>query len=452
MIRTPSCQGRWLAGGLAILAAAACSGPERVAGDGTSGVTADTAASQAGPIARWPGFPLLPDGGFPLAGWCAPPMHENTRARLLEYAQAGFTVLLPALEDPYREDLNRERLRVARETGLWAIVRDDRVHPDEAHRPEWEERVEAVVRAYGDSTALLGYFLADEPGPDVTESLAALTRAFAEQDPRHPAYVNYLGLSPALKGHYGKSYRAYLEEFVESIRPALFSVDLYTLQHEGETPNLCPGLDTARTVSHRLGVPYWAVLQLTPHLVFRDLSVGEISYQAMLALAYGAKGIVWFTYWTPVSGEFGYRGGPVAYGGERNPAYQRVAAVNRRVQALGRVLAQREAVEVLHAGELPVNGRPLDVSWPLQVAGGGHFSVGFFPASETSPPTGQPADTLALLVSRDFRRGAQAQLVWRGRAEVWDETLATWTPYSEESGPLPLAPGGARLLRFRPGA
>lgn len=443
-----------MAAALAMLAAAACSGPERAPGGSSDpGEPASGAAwapSAVGPVSRWPGFPLLPDGGFPIAGWCAPPMHDNTRARLLEYRQAGFTVLLPALEDPYQEDLNQERLRAARETGLWAIVRDDRVHPDETHRPKWRRRVEAVVRAYGDSAALLGYFLADEPSPDLTESLVALTTAFAELDPRHPAYVNHLGLGWALKGHAGKTYRAYLEDFVAGVRPAFFSVDLYTLLRGRETPNLCPGLDTARTVAHRLGSPFWAVLQLTPHLEFRDLSVGEISYQAMLALAYGAKGIVWFTYWTPVSGEFEYRGGPIAYSGERTPAYQRVTEVNRRAGALGRMLAEREAVEVLHAGDLPADGRPLDASLPLQAAEGGSFTIGFFP-SPPDPAPGSVPDTLALLVSRDFRRATEARLTWRGRAELWDETRAAWTPYSGENDPLKLMPGGAKLLRFRPG-
>ena len=428
-----------------VAALAGCSGSE-TAERGTpaaSGRSSEAAAAAAVP-ARWSGFPLLPDGRFPIAGWCAPPMDENSPTRMREYADAGFTVLLPAVEDPYAVQLNRERLRAAREAGLWAIVRDDRVHPDEAHRPNWQMRVAAACSAYADSAALLAYFLADEPDPKITESLAALTTEFARRDSLHPAYVNYLGLSPALKGHYGRSYRTYLEEFVTGVQPAFFSVDLYTLLADRETPNLCPGLDTARVVAQRHGVPFWAVLQLTPHLQFRDLTVGEISYQAMLALSYGAKGVVWFTYWTPRADEWGYRGGPISYQGRRNPSYQRVATVNRRLQQLGRLLGEREAREVRHAGELPVDGHPLDATTPLSRADGGPLTVGFFP-----PPAGAArADTLALLVSRDLRRPTRATLKWRGRAEIWDETKAAWAPYSEGDPALLLPPGGVRLLRF----
>ncbi len=405
---------------------------------------------------RWPGFPLLPDGSFPIAGWCTPPVRETTPERLREYRDAGFTVLLPALEDPYLEARNRERLEIAAEVGLWAIVRDDRVHPDEARRPGWEDRVRASVDAYGRMPALLGYFLADEPGPETFSSLAGLTARYAALDRQHPAYANLYGLSPAGYGYAGRTYRAFLEEFLDATRPALFSVDHYTLRRDGDTPNFCPGLDTTRQMAARFDAAFWSILQLTPHLEFRDLGVGELLWQAHLSLAYGAKGIVWFTYWTPRPDETGYRDGPIAYDGRRTPAYQRVARVNRSIQSLGRAIGDRVAVDVRHHGTMPRDGRPLDGTFPLVRLEGGDVTVGFLvgrgdPGARS--PSGSPADTLALLVSRDYREATRASAGWRRTAERWDAALGDWTPLAGTRAEFALEPGGAVLLRLRaPGA
>jgi hypothetical protein len=423
-------------------------------GDGPGGTAAGRAAADTAAIAhaRWPGFPLLPDGRFPLSAWCAPPNRETTDQRYREYAEAGFTVVLPALEDPYLEKPNLERLEVAWRQDLFVILRDDTVHPDEAIRPGWGTRVDEAVRVYSGHPAFLSYFLADEPAPEIFPSLAALNRRFARRDSLHPAYVNMLGLSPAGYGHHGLAYHRFLGSFLEEVEPAFFSIDIYSLTSEGDFPNFCPGLDSVRLLAARHRIPFWVILQLTPHRDFRELTAAELAWQANLALAYGAKGIVWFTYWTPRPDEQGFRLGPIAYEGERTASYDRVAKLNPRIEILGRELSGFVSREVLHVGELPRDGRPLPPEAALggttiTLKSGGDLTVALFELDARASLEPPPQGRRLMLVNRDYRRAAEYELTSPGRLRRW---LGKPRRYSDPLGPE-AGEGLHHLSRLDPG-
>jgi hypothetical protein len=415
------------------------------------GAAVDTAWVEA---ATWPGFPLLPDDRFPISGWCAPPIGETTPGRFREYAEAGFTVVLPALEDPYQAGANLARLEVAGAEGLFTILRDDRVHPDEATRAGWGARVDSVVAAYSGHPGFLGYFLADEPAPDVYPSLAALNHRFAATDPMHPAYVNLLGLSPAGYGHHGLAYNRYLGSFLEQAAPSFFSIDLYTLTTKGDHPNFYPGLDTARVLSRRHRIPFWAILLLTPHGALREPTAAELAWQANLALAYGAKGIVWFTYWTPRPDESGYRLGPISYQGERTAAYERVSAVNSEIQALGRELAVYEPWTVLHKGELPREGQPLPEDFrlgdlPIEIDSPGEVTVSVF--LQIPGLLREPRDFRLMVVNRDYRSATPCRVNVPGwQLRRLGELDSTDRLPAAGSHAVTLPPGGAALYSVEP--
>lgn len=405
-------------------------GPPAIAGLEPS----DTA--QAAP-ARWPGFPLLPNGRFPIAGWCAPPVRETSDARYAEYAGAGFTVVLPALEDPYQLRTNLDRLEVARRHDLFVVIRDTRVHGDEAYRPGWRDDVDQVVAAYSKHPALLAYFLADEPQPIGFPSLAVLTRRFAARDSLHPALVNLLG---APKGSYqGLSFSAYLRRFRDLVQPALFAFDQYPLEEKGDAPDLFAAPDTVRATAGPAA--YWQVLQLTPHGPYRPLTESEMRWQANLALAWGARGIVWFTYWTPNPAEaLHYRDGPIAYDGSRNPTYERITRVNRELEPLGQELSALRLVTVAHTGRLPLGGSALPMESRMR-AEGGDLTVALF--------RGQSHDH-ALIVNRDHDHSVAARIDFAppaGPANRWARKPGIYEKRSRTRFSLVLAPGGAELFR-----
>ena len=398
------------------------------------------ADTQAVPVARWPDFPLLPDGRFPIGAWCAPPARQNTDARYAEYARAGFNVTFGMLEDPFLPAPSLARLEVSRRHHVYAVVRDKRVDPDEAERPGWRAKVDSTVRAYSSQPALLGYFLADEPGLDIFPSLAALNRRFAQRDSRHPGYANLLGF-PAPGPAYGAPfYTEFLRRYLRQVRPTFFTFDHYSLLEGSDAPYFITGLDSIGLVSRETGVPFWAILQLTPHLHFRKLTPAELAWQAYLAMAHGARGIVWFTYWTPNPAEsFHYRDGPITYDGRRTAAYAAVAQLNPRLQALGKELSPFRSLGVRYTGPVPYGCKALADTPALRIQATAPLAVGFF--------RGPEARTYALLVNRDYRRTSLVRLSTRGSFGRWRRS----TGYYRSVRPgavIMLEPGDAELVRL----
>jgi hypothetical protein len=261
-----------------------------------------------------------------------------------------------------------------------------------------------------------------------------------------------------MNGPHDMPYSTYLQSFLKTVRPLFYSIDLYTLKQGGDSPNFCAGLDTTRMISNDLEIPFWAVLQLTPHRNFRPLTEAELRWQANLALAYGASGIVWFTYWTPQPDDWNYRDGPITYEGEKTATYPLVAAVNREIGVIGRELAGYRSIRVLHSGTPPADGVVLSQEGSLvSVENRVNLSFGLF-TGRVPGESGQPVPQLArmLVVNRDYENPIETEFVARIELSRWDDATESYRRVPRPPGefeypvPLSLPPGGAALFAVNP--
>lgn len=395
-----------------------------------------------------PGTTHPPSASVPATGdliltfWCAPPLELLDDRRAAEIVAAGFNVIGPPCEGSREEALNLRVLDVAARHGLRVWVRDPRIELDTATGPHWRERLAAAVAAYSSHPALAGYFVDDEPTADEFERIAELRRELERLDPGRLAYVNLLPdfVRPAALGT--DSYDEYVERYVEIVAPRLLSFDYYPFGKEKDRPTFFRNLETVRRLALKHQVPFLLILLAMPHGPYRDPTEAEIAWQAHHALAFGARGISYFAYWTPVNvNDFSVH--KFRYGLLENGLptlhYHQAARLNRELRALGREMAGLESLIVLDsAGEIA----PSPPFGPLQAADGGALTLGFF-----LDRAGRP---WLLLVNRDYRYGAEARLVLAPGAavpEAFDADLGRWSPAHVSS--LRLAPGAARLLRWR---
>jgi hypothetical protein len=78
-----------------------------------------------------------------------------------------------------------------------------------------------------------------------------------------------------------------------------------------------------------------------------------LDYVAAEAIAHDARGIVWFTYWTPNPTEaiYHWKGGAIEYDGTPSPRADTLAAVNARARALAAAFRrQGNPARVAHFG------------------------------------------------------------------------------------------------------
>ena len=346
---------------------------------------------------------------FPISFWAGPP---HNLERFQEIADCGFTVVPVRAETP---EQGCQALALAEQVGIAAIVWDPRIHRDLPDTPDWERTVQKVVDDYAEHPALWGYFITDEPHLTDFSNLARLTQAFLTRDPERVPYINLFPnyASPDQLGtiDYAHHVRAYLE----TVRPPLLSYDHYALLEDGNRPEYFPNLETIRDEALRARVPFWNIVLATPHFNYRDPSPADMRWQVYTTLAYGGKGLAYFTYWTPDAEN--YRNGIVGPYGHRTTKYDVVRQLNLEMQHLGLHLLGLTSTGVYHWPDAPQGATVLPGDGLVAGIKGGEFVVGEFADGQGLP--------WLMVVNRNREHAAMVTLRLRTRYPVLKEVART---------------------------
>lgn len=378
---------------------------------------------------------------FILTFWCGPPLAEFDDSRAEQIASAGFNVVGPPCEGGRDRADQLRALNVAARHGLQMWIIDDRVAQDAPKSPDWEAGAAAVVADYGAHPALGGYLVVDEPSADDFDAVAQVADWLRAHDPARIAYVNLLPGYIDAKGLGTASYQEYIDTFVTRVRPRLLSFDYYPFLKEKDRGGFLRNLGTVRDAALRFGVPFMLIVQAMPHFVYRDPTETELAWQVFHALAYGARGISYFAYWTPVdvvgSDRMDFRYGLVE-GGRLTRHYFEAARLNRVTAAIAEELRSFRSIGVADStGEIGI-AFPIG---PIDGIEGGPVTAGLFDDSGRR--------LAVLLVNRDFRYEVSAAVRLRADAaapEAYDPASRTWS--RPDSLVFRLAPGAAQLLRW----
>jgi len=380
---------------------------------------------------------------FILTFWCGPPLAEFDDARAAEIAAAGFTVVGPPCEGGTDRERNRRALDVAARHGLEMWIADPRVNQYASLQPNWESRVAAAAADYRDHAAFAGYFVMDEPSAEEFEDLAPVVAQLHAADADDPAYVNLLPDYVTPKGLGTDDYREYVERFISTVGPRLLSYDYYPFGATKDRPTFFTNLATMRELAQRHHLPFMVIVLAMPHGPYRDPTEAELSWQVFHSLAFGARGISYFAYWTPVNvpsaDDMKFRYGLIE-NGKPTLHYFQVMRLNRTVRAIAQQLASFRSVTV--GDSLGEVAAPLPIG-PIAAIEGAPVTAGFF-----ADDTGQLA---VLLVNRDYRYGAVITLRLRPgerRPQRLDVETNSWV--EGDNAVLSLPPGGAQLVRWPP--
>lgn len=430
---------------LGALCASDCApSPQRVAAPSDQPQWPAAAASQS----PKPGVPIATSAEakqrrktpFIITFWCGPPPAELTDARAAEIAAAGFNVVGAPCEGIINTALNRRALDVAARHGLTLWIADPRVGAFLAQQADWQARLAEVVDEYRDHPALGGYFLVDEPDATHFDDLGKLVAWLRTGDPARVPYINLLPdfVPPEVLGT--PTYREHLEQFVATVQPALLSFDYYPFKIDSDRTTFFDNLELVRTVAQANGLPFLLIVQAMPHGAYRDPTAAEIAWQVNHAVAFGARGVSYFAYWTPVNvpnaERWDFRHGLIE-NGEPTVHFQQAARINRIVRAYVEQLDGFASLAVADSeGRF---GTPLPLG-PVAGIDGGPVTAGFFAA---------PNAVAVMLVNQDYRSDRPVGLRLRPGAalpELFDLALGRWRPLPEAT--VTLAPGGAQLLRW----
>jgi hypothetical protein len=388
---------------------------------------------------------------FVTSYWAGPPGKFTTLERYQEVKNANFTVAFPVIYGASVE-ANKAMLDHCQKLGMKAIVYDSRMVASIDGSADRKKALDEMVRDYKDHPALLAYSITDEPAAGAFDGLAQVVAYLKEIDPKHPGYINLLPTwarqIPHPDGNKKLSYlgtatyEEYVRSFVQKVKPAWLCYDNYGMLKQGDRGDFHENLETVRKVALENNIPFWNITLVTQHGDFRVLTEPELRFEAMQTLAFGARGLVWFTYWSPEGFDTStkWTQAMIDEKGNRTDHYEMVRAINADVLAIGRELknaknvglVQREKGKSVSTGETPLK---LD---------GGDVSVGMFAT--------QDGKRLALVANRNYKAAIKSNVSVDAPAkkvERFDVERHTWRPASDAgSVELNLAPGAAELLRW----
>lgn len=384
--------------------------------------------------------PQLSARDFPLMAWGDSPS-DPAQLRLMR--EAGLNVSgFCGLDD----------LEKVKEAGLACFVSDLRVKGYQwDHMPRMEllrRNSAAAVRTASESPAALGFFLDDEPPASSFSGLAEMAGLLKEIAPGKLPYVNLLPIYATTTQLEAESYEDYVREYLRTVHPPFLSYDNYSLLNGRIDDRFYTNLEMIRRMAMNAGIPFWNIILANSHYAYMEPSDATLRLQVYSSLAYGTRGIEYFTYITPDVGNF--RLAAIDAFGHRTPTWYMLRRINDQIRVLAPWMLKLRSTGVYHSPPVPPESKPISAS-PLvesvtaHVAGGApRFLLGEFEDQHGAP--------YFVLVNEDLNRSMNFQLKLR----ISGAKIERISPYSGKPQPLDrsmewLAPGAGVLMRVENG-
>lgn len=368
---------------------------------------------------------------FPVMAWDWLPEDRDVIA---EVAACGFTVA--GFATPKALDL-------VYEAGMYAIVSDVRLSKHDWRQvdaPAVQAAVGEVVAEVGKHPAVFGYYIKDEPHAEEFAGLEVAAETVRRLAPGSWPYINLFPdyATPEQLGT--ASYAEHLEQFVATCHPTIISYDNYSLMEDEDVRMpYWTNLSSVRAAARKHGLPFWNIILSTAHFNYRVTTATDLRFQVYTSLAYGARGISYFKYLTPLVGN--YRMGPIDQFGNKTATWYMVQHMNLQIQQLAPTLLKLTSDDVYHFGKVPTGEHsPTEQSLVVD-PGAPQICAGDF--------THEDGSRYVMLVNTDFHRSTWITPKFRTepkRVLIVSPYLGTPVPFTGEQNVL--APGQGSLLKL----
>jgi len=302
------------------------------------------------------------DKKITIGAWVAPPPEFINETTYKDIADSGINLIYGLYEDADQNAL--KALQMAEQNGIQYLVRSRGA----SVIPEDEtDLLDGMFDEFKDSPAFGGVLVSDEPGASKFKQLGALHEKFKQLLPGKHFYVNLFPTYSSLDQRSGRTYKEYIDEYIQTVKPEFVSFDHYPLMQSVDgtytKEDHLLNLDIVSSASKRAGLPFWAFIQSigfsTAGTQNRDPDEKDIRWQVYNALAFGAQGIQYFTYWTPTNdGAATFSKAMVDVDGTKTPLYESVKNVNKEIQGFDRIYMNYDNVGVM---TLPAENAPANL-------------------------------------------------------------------------------------------
>jgi hypothetical protein len=373
---------------------------------------------------------LQPGNPIPVLAWYSIPPEQTTLERYLELRESGITVNLSFFNDA-------ESMSHALDTAAKACIKMI------VYCPELKTATEATVSRFMNHPAVAGYMLRDEPNRTDFPELGEWAGRIRKTDDSHFCYLNLFPNYATQEQLGTKTYQEYTDLFIKEVPVQFISFDHYPVLGDSLRANWYENLEIISKAAEIAGKPFWAFALSVAHSKYPVPTLAQLRLQVFSDLAYGAQGIQYFTYWTPLDTTWKFNNGPISLEGKRTVVFDRIRQVNSELASLSPVFMGSKVITVSHTGEnIPEGTRPLDTLPEsikvLKTEGKG--------AVVSILQNGQ--DNYLVIVNRDFLSSMQLYLDCDGKVRrvLKDGTLVKASAYQEK---LEIDPGDVAIYTWK---
>lgn len=407
----------------------------------------------------WPldNLPLVGGPDYPIGIFWPPHPYATNLQRYQEIADAGINFLITG-NYMFDQHINRRALDLAGQVGLKVLVgapeprlsaathvlsvNDDPAAPLRVSTDDARRLVQQMLDDYRPFDSFAGFDVFDEPAPPKFPSVGAVTRLIRELASEHLAYSNLV------PGN-GPGYTSFVQSYLDTVRPPILSFDRYPILTSGLDINYFDNWAIIRRLGLAAGIPTWVYIQSVKFSGRVVPNEAQLRWQINMSLAYGAKGIMYFTWWTPeeARGEE-FESAIIAPDGQRTALYEAARRVNHNwLIPIGQELKPLVSVSVRHANDnpLPPGTEAFQPDEYITRVDGGPCVVGMFRA--------EPDDGArwVLVVNRSDRADTTVRLTLGSaarRAEEWRRNSPREFVVIPGPVAMQLSAGGAALIRL----
>jgi hypothetical protein len=300
---------------------------------------------------------------FPITPWELPSekrrMWSDPKQGVSTLRDCGFTVAAFVTPD---------QVPLCEKNGMRALIGPpgDMVKWEELTDAQIFQTVKKMVDESGESPAVMGFFLTDEPGVKAFPALGKAVAAVKKLAPGKLAYINlypnYATLgAPDLSQLGTASYTEYLERYVNEVKPQFISYDNYQVQYSrdladrGTAESYFTNLLEIRRVAMEHSLPFWNIVssnQIRPETPVP--SPANLLMQAYTTLAAGGRGLTWYTYYVG-----GYHYAAIDKAGNRTATWAYLKMVNDQVKVLGPMMNRLTSTGVYFTSPPPAASLPV---------------------------------------------------------------------------------------------
>ncbi|MBQ0105806.1 MAG: hypothetical protein KBT47_07205, partial [Armatimonadetes bacterium] len=224
----------------------------------------------------------------------------------------------------------------------------------EENAKKWAENIKNTA----DKSILENAFqihVRDEPFIDDLEEMSAYRKACKHILGVRP-YINF-NPNKCPKEVIGDSYETYCDSFIKGAELDFISYDRYALYNDtglDEDKFYC-NLEEIRKVALKNNVRFMNVILSVQHFNYGRPDDVSIALQGFSSLAYGAKGLSYFTLIAPARGDF--RNSPYDRYGHRTDLWYAIRNMNFAIHNLSPTYCRLKNINVFHVGNIPEMGR-----------------------------------------------------------------------------------------------